>query len=397
MSGRTSSSSAIIFVWSLVVVWALYLSMGALDGSQVALFTGPTLGLSQNWGGGVRERLAAVVRGMEQATAGHRGVLPLAESERLCRCGGTLRLLMEYVEVMRADGSRLSSGFDPGWVEGRLAGPLGRGRAFGPASSGSASDSAGRYCRKEVIVKRVVYFDDDGSVEGSLLAGGAMLNMTGAVGVYRRVLDVMSEYPEYSYYRDGMQGHVVVVDVGGLDRLEGLGGAASVSPTVGVLSDGNAIAVVGGEDGTGETGDVRGTGVLPQVHEIDAWLYGSGLGSVRSGDEVELACAVEAKHHASRLLKLLDEARHLRFDPTSSMWETLLAGEGEKGAFETAGALRGILYSPEFGVEARMPAMHVLALMMPLGLPLVLQYASNLKQFLANRNASRAILSGSQM
>ena len=106
---------------------------------------------------------------------------------------------------------------------------------------------------------------------------------------------------------------------------------------------------------------------------------------------------MEAKHHASRLLKLLDEARHLRFDPTSSMWETLLAGEGEKGAFETAGALRGILYSPEFGVEARMPAMHVLALMMPLGLPLVLQYASNLKQFLANRNASRAILSGSQM
>ena len=190
---------------------------------------------------------------------------------------------------MGADGSRLGSGFDPGWVEGRLAGPLGRGRAFGPASSGSASDSAGRYCRKEVIVKRVVYFDDDGSVEGSLLAGGAMLNMTGAVGVYRRVLDVMSEYPEYSYYRDGMQGHVVVVDVGGLDRLEGLGGAASVSPTVGVLSDGNAIAVVCGEDGTGETGDVRGTGVLPQVHEIDAWLYGSGLGSVRSGDEVELA------------------------------------------------------------------------------------------------------------
>ena len=138
VSGRTSSSSAIIFVWSLVVVWALYLSMGALDGSQVALFTGPTLGLSQNWGGGVRERLAAVVRGMEQATVGHRGVLPLAESERLCRCGGTLRLLMEYVEVMRADGSRLSSGFDPGWVEGRLAGPLGRGRAFGPASRTAA-------------------------------------------------------------------------------------------------------------------------------------------------------------------------------------------------------------------------------------------------------------------
>ncbi len=104
-----------------------------------------------------------------------------------------------------------------------------------------------------------------------------------------------------------------------------------------------------------------------------------------------MACAAEAQHHAMRLLKLLDEARHLRFDPTSSVWEALSAGVGKggKGAFETASALRAILHSPEFGVEARMPAMHVLALMLPLGLPLVLQFASNLKVFLKRRTRQK--------
>ena len=372
----TGRTSAILFVWSLVVVWALFLSMDALDGSQVALFIGGTLGFSRA-GGGVRERVAAVVADMEQKTVDSRQMMSLKESERLCRCGGTLRLVVEYAEVMRADGSRLSSGFDPGWVEGRLAGPLGRGRAFDSSSVGSSSGGAARYCRKEVIVKRVMYYDDDGSAEGSLVLARGALNMTGAAGVYRRVHDVVGEYPEYSYYRDGMQGHVVVVDVGGS------GGRVLVSPTVGVLSDVDAIAVVAGMDG----GTAESQGVLPQVHEIDAWLYGPGLGSVRGGEDVEMACMVEAKHHATRLLNLLDEARHLRFDATSAVWEALSAGVGEggKGAFETASALRAILHSPEFGVEARMPAMHVLALMLPLGLPLVLQFVSNMKVFLKRR------------
>jgi hypothetical protein len=383
-----------LLVWSLVVVWVLILSVGALDGSQVALFVGTTLGLS-----GVRARVGEVVAELELETV--RGgdaagrVMSLAERVRLCRCGGRLRLVVSYVEVMRADadGSRLGArGFDAGWVERRLAGPLRRGRAFGGSGShGSSLDAgSGRYCRKEVIVKRVVYYDDDGLLEGSLLSAsgdagdaGVALNMTGAAGVHRRVQDVVGEYPEYAGYRDGMQAHLVVVDVGAW------AGSGLVSPTVGVLSDGDAIAVVSGKDGDAGERD----GPMLQVHEIDAWLYGPGLGSVRRGEEVETACAVEAQHHAMRLVTLLDEARHLRFDPTSPAWEALLGGAGEEGkggnggngAFETASALRAILHSPEFGVEARMPAMHVVALMLPLGLPLVLQFASNLKVFLKRK------------
>lgn len=380
-----------LLVWSLVVVWVLILSVGALDGSQVALFVGTTLGLS-----GVRARVGEVVAELELETV--RGgdaagrVMSLAERVRLCRCGGRLRLVVSYVEVMRAeaDGSRLGArGFDAGWVERRLAVPLRRGRAFGGSGShGSSLDAgSGRYCRKEVIVKRVVYYDDDGLLEGSLLSAsgdagdaGVALNMTGAAGVHRRVQDVVGEYPEYAGYRDGMQAHLVVVDVGAW------GGSGLVSPTVGVLSDGDAIAVVSGKDGDAGEGD----GPMLQVHEIDAWLYGPGLGSVRRGEEVETACAVEAQHHAMRLVTLLDEARHLRFDPTSPAWEALLGGAGKggkggNGAFETASSLRAILHSPEFGVEARMPAMHVVALMLPLGLPLVLQFASNLKVFLKRK------------
>jgi hypothetical protein len=395
-----------LLVWSLVVVWVLILSVGALDGSQVALFVGTTLGLS-----GVRARVGEVVAELELETV--RGgdaagrVMSLAERVRLCRCGGRLRLVVSYVEVMRADadGSRLGArGFDAGWVERRLAGPLRRGRAFGGSGShGSSLDAgSGRYCRKEVIVKRVVYYDDDGLLEGSLLSASGVagdagdagvagdarvaLNMTGAAGVHRRVQDVVGEYPEYAGYRDGMQAHLVVVDVGAW------AGSGLVSPTVGVLSDGDAIAVVSGKDGDAGERD----GPMLQVHEIDAWLYGPGLGSVRRGEEVETACAVEAQHHAMRLVTLLDEARHLRFDPTSPAWEALLGGAGEggkggkggkggNGAFETASALRAILHSPEFGVEARMPAMHVVALMLPLGLPLVLQFASNLKVFLKRK------------
>lgn len=386
---------AIFVIWSMVVVWVFHASLGALDGSQVAFYLRVTLGQWWWLGSGgvdVRERLQAVVERMDGLVAGRvagigsvgSGGLSLRESEGLCRCGGMLRLVMDYVEVIGSDGSRGGSGVDLGWVEGRLARPLGRGRAFGSAGSLDVSDTFGRYCQKEVIVKRVVYYDDDGLVERSLVAGGS-LNLTGAVQVYKRVHEVASEYPEYSFYRDGMQRHVVVVDASGLDGKTGL-----VSPTVGVLSDGDALAVVAGKgiDGVDASG-LDGTGepsILPQVHEIDAWLYGPALGSVRDGAEIAKACAVEARHHATRLLRLLDEARHLRFDPKSSMWDVVVGGDIEgKGAFELASGLRAVLHSPAFGVEARMPGMHVWALMLPLGFPLVLQYVSNLKVLLKRR------------
>jgi len=112
------------------------------------------------------------------------------------------------------------------------------------------------------------------------------------------------------------------------------------------------------------------------------------LGRVGGSRDVRAACGVAAGHRARVLLGVLDGARQVRLDPGAEAWRALVGmvgGRGDAGMDTTEGvaavaaALRAVLESPEFGVAVRMPDVHVMALMLPLGLPVVLQFVSSVK------------------
>ena len=338
--------------------------------------------------------------------------LTYEESVKVCRCGKEVGLVLEVVDVMRHgereedDTSTLRSIEGTlEWIDVRMKGVLERGRRFGGGIEGSVGSSLTggssqqRYCRKEVVVKYGVVAASEALERGLevLRRGGRGRRREEEQGKEREVLDALGNVWRVLHGAgsgfggvDGRRSfHVVVVDGGIQDRRGWMDGedtrttsssSSSGLPAVGVVGGEDAIAVV--DMGAG----VEDSKVRDVVHEIDAWLYGERLGQLGSTSVME-ACAVEARHHAEELLGLLDGGRHVRFDPESTVWRALIGAvekarsvvANEKDVVAIAGALRRVLESPEFGVEARMPDMHVVALMLPLGLPLVLQFVSSLK------------------
>lgn len=288
----------------------------------------------------------------------------------LCRCGGSVTLAIDYI------GSGIEQHNVPDEVEHSLFLPLERGRRM---------NGMVNVCRKNLMATYVHHNVD--RVEALLTKserGHTCLAMDGAYQVGWQVHDATLEYPADNNTR-GMLMHVMLVDVSTLLH-EKLG-----FPMLGVLSGTDAIAIVDPKDPESLTG---------LVHEIDAWLYGEGLvDSLRGGPEsIVNACQIDARMNLKRVFNVLGHARHARISPalesilndmvhTEDHFDVDMKGNiSIESSFAHARRVYSVLHSPDFGIEPRMPAMHVIALLMPFGLPLLFALMQSIKFLRSSRS-----------
>ena len=330
-----SVRAVMLCIYSLVVVCTVILSLQSLDGSQL-----------EGWKMWLRSH--SMVEGFDVSMEEQRA------ATALCRCGGPVTLVVDYIGY----------GVDiPEQVDRGVLRPLEYGRKSGEV----------QVCRKNLVTSYVHYSVEkmeDLLVNGK--DGGVHLDMDGAYRVGWQVHDSLVEYTGDSH--DGMVMHVILVDVS-----KKLDTGMLEFPLLGMLSEVDAIAVV----------DPRNASSLASlVHQVDAWLYGEGLvGSLLKGpDTIARACRVDATMNMKRLLNVIQHARHTRISPSvSSAVEDIQHDFSNhnnismESSFHLSQSLQRILHSPTFGVEPRMPAMHVIALLMPFGLPLVFALTQSVK------------------
>lgn len=331
--------TVMLSIYSMVVVCVGILSVQSLDGSQVE-------GWLLEWmhGGDSLEGYGNERQDHVAATA-------------LCRCGGNVTLVVDYIGY----GVGMPEKVDDGLLQ-----VLERGRRSGQ----------GQVCMKNLVTSFVHRSVEN--LEDLLYVNvhnrRVSLDMEGAYTIGWKVHDEMVvEYPGDVDSR-GMVMHLILMDVS-----RKLHGDDTIGfPMLGVLSESDAIAIV----------DARDVASLTSlVHEVDAWLYGKGLvESLKEGPEsIARACRVDATMNLKRLSNVIHHGRQIRASPgLSAAIRDTLQSSGEEhtsmeARFEQSRSIYHLLHSPDFGIEPRMPVMHVVALLMPFGMPLVFALMQSLK------------------
>ena len=378
----------VLGIYGVVVCLVFVCSVGALDGTQVAGLQSQ-IGQWMSGGGacGMRmEQEERLLRASRKSSANNNHY-----SNRMCLAAGSeVNLVVNYIDM--DDGVGI-----PEDIVLKLMGPLERGRRIG----GSV-----RVGRKNVVSKHISYMYDTKEKEDSLLecsSAECHLSMSGAFKVGWMVHDGLSlEYPENEDTL-GLVMHLMVIDVSSI--LVGRG-ARLEFPMVGVLSKDARIALAVVDRTRPET-------LTSVVHEVDAWLYGEDLivGAIeqeRVSDAIVNSCRLEAATLLRQAWKVVEHGRHVRVGPTAmdslekaqqaydsltssvlmqSMNNNGMSQDVMERSFRVWQLAYTALHSPDFGVEPRMPSMHVFALLMPFGLPIFFNFVQNAKFFIKkNKN-----------
>lgn len=288
----------------------------------------------------------------------------------LCGSAGMMTLIVHY---SASDGA---SSIPDSVVSGVL-GPLQEGRQVDGVSVGV----------KDVVAK-YVYHDGDVSplLECTGQKGACHLNMEQAYAIGWPLFQGASEYPETKRV-SGMLKNLVLVDVSQmLDKKE----STLVYPRVGVLSDTVAVALT--SDAVNEMDDSSSL-----VDEVDAWLYGeSFMDSTHLLTDIANSCQKKAAVELSQSLRVFHNARHVRIghsilrDIDAALNAIDVANHTHDDTVKNSTVLLRdyfraerlaytVLHHPEYGVEPRMPDMHVIALILPFALPLTLTFSQRIK------------------
>lgn len=381
-STSTTTRHIMLGIYSIALLCVFTLSLQALDGSQL-----------DGWKTWWKYSSAMEMYELQAFKLPETHEERVAAS-RLCRCGGLLTLVVDYI----GSDSRNDTMYEiPKELHRHVLRPLMNGRRVEQM----------QVCQKNIVATYVQY--DDDMMRHGLLAQGDYgetlhLDMAGAYRFGWSIHDSIAEYPEDGHTRGALM-HLMVVDVS--RALQGMPDQTLGFPMLGVLSETDAIAIV----------DINHTdSITGLVHEIDAWIYGDGLvQSLQMGrQQVANACRIDATINMKRLLNVLQHARHTRISPKiSSSIETILETEhhvaqhsddvGQSASVESSylqsRRVYQVLHSPDFGVEPRMPTMHIIALLMPFGLPLAFALIHSVKFLLSakKQNSRIPVMGGSEM
>lgn len=354
-------------IYGIVVCLVFVCSIGALDGTQVAGLKGQ-IRIFMSDGGGMKR--------MEQDERLLRDSTNNAHDNSMCLAGGVVNLVFNYIDM--DDGVGI-----PDTVVSNMVGSLERGRRIG----GSI-----RVGQKNVMAKHVSYHNIDGKKEEmeSLLlecsSSECHLSMSGAFKVGWMVHDGLSlEYPE-NQDTLGLVRHLMVIDV---SSIIGSRRATLGFPMVGVLSKDARIALAVVDVTRPET-------LTSVVHEVDAWLYGEELilGVQKNGQVIVDSCRLDAARLLRNTWKVVEQGRHVRVGPTAmesleqaqQAYDSVFRNRNSQNVLEDSFRVWHMAYTalhnPDFGVEPRMPSMHVFALLMPFGLPIFFNFVQNAKFFI---------------
>lgn len=325
--------TVMLSIYSMVVICVGILSVQSLDGSQLE-------GWLLDWTNGGAP-LEGYVQDEDHVAA-----------TALCRCGGNMTLVVDYIGYGVGVPEKIDDDFLRVLQQGRRTGEE-------------------QVCMKNLVtsyVHRTIENMEDLMFEDGLVS----LDMGGAYKIGWKVHDeIVVEYPG-DVDSLGMVMHLMLVDVS-----KKLNGRHVGFPMLGVLSESDAIAIV-------DPDDVPSLGSL--VHEVDAWLYGKGLvESLKEGQgSITRACHLDTTMNLKRFINVIRHGRQIRVSPGLSavirdIRQSVEENASMESRFEQSRSVYHLLNSPEFGIEPRMPVIHVIALLMPFGLPLVFALIQSLK------------------
>eukprot|EP00889_Picochlorum_renovo_P002832 jgi/Picre1/29862/NNA_005244.t1 len=287
---------------------------------------------------------------------------------------GLVLCVVAWYGLWALDGTRGSRSSIPDSVVSGVLGPLQEGRQVDGVRVGV----------KDVVAK-YIYYDGDVSplLECTGQKGVCDLNMEQAYAMGWPLFQGASEYPETKRV-SGMLRNLILVDVSEiLDEKESTLGY----PRVGVLSDTVALALT--DDALNEIDDSSSL-----VDEVDAWLYGDAfMDSSHLIQDIAKACQKKAAVELSHSLRVFHTARHVRIgqgilhdiDTALNAADMANNDTGKNSTVLLQDSFRAerlaytVLHHPDYGVEPRMPDMHVIALILPFALPLTLTFSQRIK------------------